>query len=111
MSLMASAEPEQGATDWERVEQAVNFLSDLDIIEMATYVITQAQTKGPKEAFNEAGSVRYQLAKARQQYQFLKENICRNSLETQQQNIRALMLANERKRALTVPEDEDVEMS
>lgn len=105
----ASTEPELDVTNWERVDQAVNFLSQMDMIEMATYIIAQAQSKGPKEAFNEAGSVRFQLAKARQQYQFLKENICKDSLEVQQKQIKALIQANDRKRALT--ESEDVEMS
>ena len=51
-------------------------------------------------AYNEAGSARYQLAKARQHLAYLQSTVAHESLEAQHQRIRALDRTNEKKRQM-----------
>lgn len=90
--------------DWAAVDQALEQINSLDILELATHIATQAQIKGPKEAYNEAGSVRFQIARMRQQYDVLKQNICAERLEVKEQQIKALEWANSKKRVLAADE-------
>lgn len=96
-----SEAPEAPKTSWERTDKAVAALEALDIVAMASHIVTQARTKGAKEAFNEAGAVRYQLVQIRQHVDYLKKTICASDLEKQEEQIRALTRANAKKRILT----------
>lgn len=92
--------------DWDRVDAAMAYLGGLDVVEMASHIISQALAKGPKEAYNEAGGARYQLARARQHLEYLQSTVARDSLAAQQQQIRALDKTIEKKQQLVSDGDE-----
>jgi len=98
MSKTPSETPD--GVDWDRVDAAMAYLGNLDVVEMASHIVSQALAKGAKEAYNEAGSARYQLAKARQHLAYLQSTVAHESLEAQHQRIRALDRTNEKKRQM-----------
>lgn len=93
--------PKGSMASWERTDKAVAALEALDIVAMASHIVTQARAKGAKEAYNEAGAVRYQLAQIRQHVNYLQRTICALDLEKQEEQIKALTRANAKKRLLT----------
>lgn len=84
--------------DWNKVDTAVDYFASLDIVEMASLIVNKALTKGPKDIYNEAGTVRFQLSKAKQMYRDLAQTICAESLLVKQEQIERLERVNAKKR-------------
>lgn len=86
-------------TNWEEAEAAIKFLESLDVIDLASGIISSTRERGAKEAYNVAGHARYELDQASRRIEYLKSTIMREDLATLERQVQTLESRNARKRA------------
>lgn len=82
----------------------MDYFASLDIVEMASLIVDKALEKGPKDIYNEAGTVRFQLSRAKHMYRDLAQTICAESLAAKQEQIEKLERINQKKRWISQAE-------
>lgn len=84
--------------DWNRAEAAIEFLESLDVVDLASRIVSETRDRGAKEAYNIAGNVRYELEQAAKRREYLEATICKYDLATIDERIETLERRNALKR-------------